>query len=474
MPVVPLQLPTGTTKARFPQGGAARLINCYSSQIGEEGKVQRAIYSSDGLQGFALIEGLADGLGCRAALNLDDQSLYVVAGTALFKIKSNGTVTLIGSMNISTTAPVFMARNRRATPDIGIVCDGLMFYCRGDVLAQVTDSDLLAPTSLDFSDGYFGITTANNAWQVGAIDDASAWDGLDFATADGDPDSLIRIAALQAQFYLFGSATIEVWQDTGGADFPYARSFVIPIGLFGANSVAKVAETMAFVGHDRTVRLLGGGDQANVISDPDVEQALQSIEDSATLSATSWTANGHTSYKLTCPDWTCVYDTRTQPWHERQTYGQKNWRVSFVVPFGTRLIAGDATSGKLFEMGPQFLDDAGDPLISSIVFPTMTAFPYRVSHNALYIDVERGVGHVTGAPENIDPEIMVEWSHDGGETYHVQRALKLGKQGRNLTRVRTHRLGQAPENGRVYKLSWSAKVDRALYAASVDITQDAA
>jgi hypothetical protein len=474
MPLVPLTLPSGSTKAKFNQGGSARIINGYISPIGEEGKVQRAVYASDGLQGFCLLQGVASNLGCRAAINLDDVALYVVAGTGLYKVTPSGAQTLIGSMNISLTAPVFMARNRRAVPDIGIVCDGLMFYCRGDVLTQVTDPDLLAPTSLDFSDGYFGITTAQNAWQVGAIDDASAWDGLDFATADADPDSLICIKALQAQFYLFGQATIEVHQDTGNADFPYARSFVIPIGFYAANSIAKVAETMAFIAHDRTVRMLTGGDEPAIISAPDVERDIQSVSDPATIYGTSWVSNGHTFYKLSCPDWTWVYDTRTQKWHERQTYGRKNWRISFVVQFGTRLIAGDTATGSLFEMGPQFLDDAGDPLVTTVTFPTMTAFPYRTTHNALVIDVQRGVGTGQGDDQDVDPELMVEWSHDGGETFHAQRMLKLGQMGRNLTRVRTHRLGQAPENGRVYRLSWSAKVDRALYAAAVDLERNAA
>ena len=40
-------------------------------------------------------------------------------------------------------------------------------------------------------------------------------------------------------------------------------------------------------------------------------------------------------------------------------------------------------------MGPQFKDDAGDPLVSSVIPPTVHAFPQRVTHNALYIDVQR-------------------------------------------------------------------------------------
>ena len=472
MGIVPLALPSGSNQARFNQGGAAQLVNSYLSPIGDEGKVKSAIYSSDGLQGFVFLQNVSPGLGCRAGIVVDGV-FYVVAGVSLYKVLSTGEQILIGSMSISTTAPVFMERNRRATPDIVIVCDGLMYYCRADVLTQVTDSDLLAPITLAFSDGYFGITTAQNKWQIGAIDDASAWDGLDFAAADGDPDALIRIAALQAQFYLFGEKTIEVWQDNGNADFPYSRSFVIPIGLLASNSVATVAETFAWVAHDRTVRLLGSGDTAQVISTPKVEADIQDIEDPSTIRAASWSSRGHTFYALTCPQWTHVYDTRMQRWHERQTYGRKNWRIAFVLAFGTKLIAGDADTGAMFEMSPRFKDDAGDPLVSSVTPPTVHAFPQRVTHDALYIDVQRGVGTGQGEPQDIDPEMMVEWSHDGGETFKTQRAIKLGRQGQNLTRVRTHRLGQAPENGRVYKFSWSAKVDRALYAVSADLQMDA-
>ena len=57
MGIVPLALPSGSSQARFNQGGSAQLINCYLSPIGEEGKVKNAIYSSDGLQGFALLQG---------------------------------------------------------------------------------------------------------------------------------------------------------------------------------------------------------------------------------------------------------------------------------------------------------------------------------------------------------------------------------------------------------------------------------
>jgi hypothetical protein len=474
MPVIPFQLPTGSTKGKFLQGGACRLINCYASEIGPEGKVPRAIYSADGLQGFTLLSGIAAGLGTRQAINLDDAALYVVAGTALFKVTPNGAQTLIGSMNISTTAPVFMARNRRVPADVTIVCDGLMYNCRNDVLSQVTDADLSGPTSLAYSDGYLGITTALNKWQISAIDDATSWDGLDFATADGDPDALVRIAAYQAYFYLFGAESTEVWQDNGDADFPYARAYVIPVGIFGAASLQKVADSLFWIGHDRTVRRLAGGDGAVVISEPDVENDIQSISDASTIRSAAWIANGRMFYMISSPDWTWVYDTKMQRWHERQTYGEKNWQVSFVVGFGTKIIAGDVASGALWEMSSKFTDDAGKPLVSTIVLPRVHAFPYRLRYYSLFLDVQKGVGVGQGAPQDIDPEIIVKWSDDGGATFKGQRALKLGQQGKPMTRVRTHRLGQSGENGRDFHISWSAKVDRALYQVSANVRQVAA
>jgi hypothetical protein len=476
MPIVPISLTNKSNPARFKQGGSAQLLNCYVEEIGKEGKVPWAIYASDGLEGFAFLQGVASGLGCRAGINLDDSAVYVVAGTALYKIKANGDQTLIGSMNISTTAPVFMERNRRASPDIMIVCDGLGYYCRADVLTQITDTDFLAAVSLGFSDGYFGITTVLSEWAIGSLDDAANWDGLDTATADGDPDALVRIGGLQAQFMLFGERSLEIWADTGNADFAYQRSTVLEIGMLkgASNSLATVEQSLAWVAHDRTVRMLGQGYDAQRISTPAVERAIQSVADPSKIEATSWYSNGHTFYKISCPDWTWVYDTVTQLWHQRQSYGRKNWRVSFVLAFGEKLIAGDATSGALYEMGPQFFDDASEPLISRVVLPPVHGFPYRLQHNAIYIDCQKGVGIGQGEPQDVDPELMLEWSHDGGETFHTPRALKLGQQGKNLTRVRTFRLGQAPQDGRVYALSWSAKVARALYGISADISKDAA
>lgn len=470
MPLVPISLGLKSNPARYKQGGSAVIINGFAEQVGEEGKTPWHIYATDGLQGFADLDAITPaGGGVRAALNLDGV-LYSVAGTRVYKTTSNGVVTLLGSMNISTTAPVFMERNRRSTPDIAIVCDGLMYYVRADVLAQVTDVDLLAPTSLSFVDGYFVIGTANNKWQIGAIDDASAWDPLDFARADANPDAVVTVSAMQSQAVIFGELSTEFHRNTGNADFAFEFVTSADVGCLAAGSVQRLEQSIAFVASDRTVRMFVGY-EARRVSSHAVERDIESLTDRSIIKSSTWVKDGHTFYSITAPGfWTWAYDTVTALWHRRKSYGRPDWRVTTVTAFAGKLIAGDADSGKLYEMSAAFTDEAGDPLVTEVITPPVHAFPNEIRHDALFIDLERGVGTGQGDPEDVDPEVMVDWSEDGGATFGNERCLKLGQQGKAVIRVDTWRLGVAPVDGRVYRLRISAKVRRGFYAASLMTT----
>lgn len=469
MTIVPLTIPSGSNPAKYKQGGAQELINCYREDLGQEAKVPFAIYGCDGLQGFVDLQGNG---GIRAMKNVDGV-LNVICGTQWRTVTTTGVNTLRGSMNISPTAAVYLERNRRASPDVLMVCDGLAYYLRNNVVAQVTDVDLLAPLSMTFNDGYFVIGTVQNQFQSGELDDASAWNALAFSRADANPDAIVTVNTLQQDILIFGQVTTEIHRDVGDYPFPFQRVAVIQWGCYAPESVAHIAGTVAFVAHDRTVRLLQGYDAVR-ISTPAQERDIAAVPDPLSIKAAAWTRNGHTFYMLTCPHFTWVCDTSTQQWHRRKTYGLDYWNISCVEEFDGRLIAGDATRPILYEMSPDFLDDAGLPIVSRVQFAPVHAFPYRMTFNELYFDVEKGVGTGQGEPQDIDPHCMVELSRDGGTTFSTQRMLSLGRQGARMTRVRTRRLGQYGQDGCVIAFSWSGKFARAMYAAAADVTKDAA
>lgn len=471
MTITPVSLGLKSQPARYKQGGSAVIINGYAEQVGDEAKSPWHVYPSDGLQGYVVLAE-ADG-GVRASIEVDGV-LYVVAGTRVYSVTAAQNVTLIGSMNIPTTGLVKMRRNRRASPDIAIVCGGLMYNILAGALTQVTDADLLAPIDMDFVDGYFGIVTANNKWQIGAIDDATAWDALDFARADADPDDTVAISSMQSQFVIFGTETTEFYRNTGNADFAFERVTVADVGCIAAGSVQRLEQSINFVANDRTVRMFVGY-AAQRISTHAVERDIENLTDRSVITSATWVKDGHTFYSITAPgSWTWVYDSVTSLWHKRQSYEAASWLVSTVESFDGKLIAGSATAGTLYEMSAAYTDESGDPLVMTIETPPVHAFPYRMQHHALFIDLERGAGTGQGDTQDVAPALMLSWSDDGGETWSTERQLAIGEQGQRMTRVRTHRLGIARENGRSYRLSISAKVRRGVYGMSLDVEKLAA
>lgn len=469
--IVPIELTNKSNKARFTQGGTAELVNCYAETIGEEGKVQWCIVASDGLQGFAQLPNVTGGI--RATLEVDG-TLWAVCGTSprLFRILPNGSVVDIGALSgFDQTGPVYMARNRRATPDIAIVNNGLLYNYRTS-LAQVTDPDLLSPQSLTVNDGEFAIGTADNKWQVGSIDDGLNWDPLSFERADSSPDAVRRVYARQGELLIFGELTTEYW---GNAGLPtgtgYQRTEVSEFGCLSPNSVETVAGVVYYVAHDRTVRAISGYAPQR-ISTHSIEREIEKLTDYSSIYSASWVRDGHSFYAISTDQWTFAYDTSTGVWHTRKTYGGKSWNIGTAVAAFGKTIVGSSTEPILYEMGPQFFDDASKPLVMQATLSPLVVPGRKITVNRVWMDVERGVGTGDGAAADVDPEILVSWSLDGGATFSANRVVKLGQQGRRTNELELYRLGQCKGLGFVFRFTMSAKVAKALYQAQAEIEVD--
>jgi len=465
---VPINITTATNKARYAQGGTAEIVNCYVEQVGQEGKVTEYVTAADGLQGFASLPGVTGGV--RDVLEVDGK-VYAVCGASarLFEIRSNQNVTDLGALSgFDTTGPVYMARNRRSTPDIATVNNGLLFNYRTS-LAQVTDVDLLAPQSLAVNDGQFAIATVDNKYQVGDIDDGTSWDGLSVERGDASPDANVRIYARQGQLLLFGQVTTEILNNAGLADGTgYERVQAIEFGCLAPKSVATVAGVVYWVAHDRTVRALDGYTPVQ-ISTPFICQQIQKIANPSTITAFSWVRDGHSYYAISCEEWTYVYDTSTGRWHTRKSYLESSWQIGSAVSAFGKTLVGSATEPIIYEMGPQFFSDAGQPLVSQMTFSPLVVPGKRITVSRVWWDIERGVGTGQGAAEDVDPQAVLEWSLDGGATFGGHRLLNLGEQGKRTNELETWRLGQCKGLGFVFRMTVSAKVAKAIYQGQADI-----
>lgn len=463
MTLIPLALPARSNPARYGHAGAARLINCYAEEVGDDGKRPFNVHASDG---FSLFSTCGDG-PIRGMLALDDATLYVVSGRRVYKVNFSGVSSQITG-GLGNDGTLTMARNR-VTPDpqVAIVAAGLYYVLQDDVLARVEDPDLPAPVSVTDNDGYFIFAVEDGRWFVSEID-GSGVDGLDTATAESNPDPNVRIWTVGRDILIGGTRSLEVWTNVG-AEFPYQRVTVVrtaednrDIGLLAAGGVSGPI----FVGSDGTVRMLQGY-QAVRISSHAVELAIAAEDDPTTITACSWTSRGHVFYALSGESFTWVYDITTSNWHERRSYGLDRWRIGTAIQFGNKLIFGDAINGKLYTSTADDYSEAGDPLIMTAQLPLVHEYPNRVRHNGFYVDAVPGVGLASTTDSLANPNLMLDYSDDGGNTWSAQRFMTLGAGGDHLRRVFCRRLGVS--RSRTYRMSVSAAVARSLVGAAADI-----
>jgi hypothetical protein len=468
---VPISLGLRSNPARNPQAGNARLINCYAEETTEDGKTVWTLYGTPGYRNF----GSALNVGPIRALLDVDGTLYVVSGRDVFAVTSAGAATRIGG--IATDGPVYWERNRKIPPQIGLVSSGAYYVIDtlGNSVTEILDPDLPAPISFSVLDGYGILPIANRQFMLTGIDEFTTIDGLDQGTVEAYPDEIVRSMVLERELVMFKQTSTEWFQNTGAADFPFERVHAIETGCLSAESCAKVdtqeKKTLIWVAPDHTVRAMSGY-SGQVISNNEIHKLIERLHEDGNigqLKGIAWAQGGKFAYALSCDSWTRIYDAKTGYWREHDSYGVGRWRVGAITKFGTKLIAGDFETGQLYEVRSDLYDEAGQPLIATIQTPHVHAFPYRIAMNGLYIDAARGVGLNSPLSHIADPELMISWSKDSGDSWSAQRLRKLGALGRKAKRIQPiTRLGMAGQHGVIFRFSISAPVERVVIAAALD------
>lgn len=460
MTTVPLALPSGSSPARHGHAGATKLVNCYREDLGDEAKSGFLIAACDGFDEF----GEADEAGeCHVMLPLNETTLYAKIGRQIVKVDAGGNFTTLGGM--ATDGLCTMARNRAAVPQVSVVSDGVVYKIENDVLTQVSDPDLPPVISVVQCAGYHVYQLADGRMFSSELDNFNVLP-TDFAAANSDPDGARRNYVRGQDLISFGYRSMEFWADQGNDTFPFGLTTSRSVGLLSAKAVATVDQTVAFVAHDGTVRILSGYDPIRICTD-EIARLISSEDDPQVISCTSWQARGHTWLVVSGSNWSRCYDLATKRWHDRKSYGLERWRISQAVQFGNKIVLGDYANGKLYTLNPDTYTEAGAHLVMTMQFPTAHGFPHRFAHHGLHLDMVPGVGLVSADQSLANPQVMMDYSDDGGEHWSSQRMASIGRGGDRLRRVQFNRLGQS--RGRIYRLSVSAAVARSLVGVSLDM-----
>jgi hypothetical protein len=317
-----------------------------------------------------------------------------------------------------------------------------------------------------YLDGYFVFNQPDSQiiW-VSQLLDGTSVDPLDFASAEGSPDGVVGLIADHRELWVFGTDSVEVWYDSGAADFPLQRiqGAFNEIGCVSAYTIAKMDNGLFWLGTDargQGIVYRANGYTGVRISTHAVEYAIAQYGNISDAIAYTYQQEGHAFYVLTFPSGnaTWVYDVATQAWHERAGFVDGEFmrhRSNCQCNFGGNIIVGDFANGNIYTFDLDVYADNGDIqkwLRSWRALPTGQNNLKRTAHHSLQLDCETGVGLNTG--QGSDPEVMLRWSDDGGHTWSNEHWSKIGKIGAYGHRTFWRRLGMTLKlRDRVYELS---------------------
>lgn len=384
------------------------------------------------------------GGGIRGCKKITDDISVVVCGGTVYRVNSDYTTATLGSV-ADDSKPVRIANNGI---DVVIASAGNLY---GVTTSGTVSTFIRTAGAVDFIDGFYVINEPNSGRFFVSAQYAQTFDALDFATAEGAPDNLVTLLVDHREIWLFGTDTIEVWYNAGSADFPMARisGAFIESGCAAANSVAKLANTVFWLGSDERGQGSVWSAQGYIPKKISTNAIDYKIGRWATLTdaeSFTYTQEGHGFYVLSSPsaNETWAFDVSTGEWHQR-AYLEASGDLSRLRPrchmrFAGKNIVGDWENGNLYSYDLNTYSDNGNPLprIRSCVAlqkPGMT----RMRNTSLRLDMDVGVGLTTGQGSN--PQAMMRWSKDGGKTWSSSIWRSMGAIGKYGWRTIWRRIG---------------------------------
>lgn len=432
-----------------------RCINLYplASESGTSKSVS-ALRSTSGYEEFTT----AGGGGMRGAIEASGRAFFV-SSNELYEISADGTATLRGSL-LTYTSRVQIKEN---PTQLMIIDDtyGYIYNKTTNVLEQITDLDFPTASTLTFQDGYFLVSkTDSGSFYISGLNNGLTWAALDFTTVEGSPDKLVAIYSDRSNIWCFGTKITEIYQNTGNATFPFQKIIgaTVDTGCAARHTIQNVDNALVWLGSDENgddVVWKNNGYSAQRISTQAIERRIAQSNDTSESYAWVYHERGHAFYMLFVKglNTTLCLDLATGLWHERAhrntlTNDYEQHRGYCHIFFKGKHLIGDRETNQIYNMSLDFYSDNGDPLVKERTTPHYSQERMLITHAQLELDMEVGVGLTNGQGEN--PQIMMQYSDDGGFTWSSELWRDIGKKGNYKARVKWNRLGRSRD--RVYRV----------------------
>jgi hypothetical protein len=366
--------------------------------------------------------------------------LYRVMGTKLVEISSSGTVSVLGDVG----GPVDeLVTFDYSFSELAIASGGRLYYWNGGTLVQVTDPDLGVVLDVVWVDGYF-MTTDGEFLVVTELTDPTQVNPLKYGSSEVDPDPVVALLKLRNEVYALNRNTIEVFDNVGGALFPFARidGAQIQKGVVGTFACCVFEETIAFLGSGRNEApglYLGANGMAKKISTQEIDEILLQFTEAqlSTVKLEARNDRAHQHLYIHLPDRTLVFDAAASQtlqdfvWFTLTStvVGFTQYRARNLVYAYDKWLVGDPQSSNIGYL----VDTIGSHWGEQVRWEFGTLIVYNEGKGAIFHDME--LVSLTGRVAlGIDPQISTSYSVDG-LSYSQEKFIKVGTIGNTSKRL---------------------------------------
>jgi len=460
-----------------------RSVNLYP-EIDETGTAkEREVAALLGTPGLRLAKNVGSG-PVRLIKEDPDGRIFVASGATLYRLTRTEGVwaqSTVGSLS-TTTGKMNAASSSLHT----VFVDGTVNYAfvnATSVFGSFTSlgfSGVPTATHVDYIDGYFIFNeSSTNKFWVSDINSLTV-SPLDFASAEGNPDDIVALIALNRDLWLFNSKTIEVFSNTGNPDFPFERisGGFVEQGCVAPHSVAKIEGSVFWLSRSETGNgsvYMARGLSPQRVSTHAVEKVIQGYNDMSTAVAYCYKSGGHIFYVINFVEGTWVYDVTTNLWHERAYTSNgvlQRHRAnvhSFIKDLGVHLV-GDYSDGNVYQLDGVYYTDNGAYITRLRASPHVSSEGDFLFCHSFRLDMETGVG-VDGGGQGTSPQAMLQYSDDGGHTWSNEMWASVGAIGKTKTRALWRRLGKFRD--RVFRVTITDPIKVALIGAELEVEKGA-
>ena len=402
----------------------------------------------------------------------EQHCVLAVSNKRVWKITdSAGTMTeLTGSTDLGASAPVTFATD-------GTKCvmanGGKMVYT--DLATLTTMADVDAPTVVThvaYLDGYLLANQVGTAtFQFSSPTDITAWNALDFAAADGEPDKVVAMKVGFREVILIGRTAVEFWIDDGVTPFARLDGSVQSYGCSAPYSLAKVGNTWMWLDHERRLVNLQGRAVTPVSSPYDrVIQQYASVDDAIAYTVS---VEGYPLYVLNFPTagQTLIYNYVTQKWSKwgywntgTATYGRFRGNAYCYARDWNLHLVGDWANGLIYKFERTAFTDNGNP-IRTLVRTGHQNYGMDATKrsNVLRVKLKRGAGNASVTT----PQVTMRRRVDNAAQWENERWASLGSVGQHEQTLDWRRNGIYKTCQ--YEFVHSDNSDFILIAASEDV-----